>query len=88
VPDLDGLTFGDLHGQLRQLHSPQGHVPYRHSLAFQAQLARAKALFSKWEVVDVDMEAALSPEVSPDKLGSLLAWLDAAVAQQALHQVL
>jgi hypothetical protein len=47
MPDLDGLTFGDLHGQLRQLHSPQGHVPYRHSLAFQAQLARAKALFSK-----------------------------------------
>jgi hypothetical protein len=64
MPDLDGLTFGDLHGQLRQLHSPQGHVPYRRSLAFQAQLARAKALFSKWEVVDVDMEAALSPEVT------------------------
>jgi hypothetical protein len=84
LSELEGRTFGQLHGQLRQLHC-RDHSPYRRSLAFQAQLACAKAVFSKWEVAEVDM-AAVSPEVAPDKLSSLLAWRDEAAAQAALHQ--
>lgn len=87
LTDLEGLTFGQLHGQPRQLHCP-GHSPYRRSLAFQAQLACAKAFFSKWEIAEVDFAAAVSPEVSPDKLSSLLAWRDEAAAQAALRQAL
>jgi len=81
IPTLDAITFDELHGQLRMLASRSGHAPYRRSLAFQAQLARAKALFSGWDVVEVDMDAAVTPDISPDKMDSLIAWRDVADSQ-------